>query len=119
MYARARPRPGLIRPRNQTAGPKMNFVFEGVFRPVRAPKGESMVRFRPSGPTAISSRRISLSAWRSSLSGASFGYVLAMSRNVSPSTWSRPVVVRGQVIPSASRYAANEPALNVVPSNTP
>jgi len=42
----------LINPRNQTLGPNMNFVVEGAFRAVTVPKGESIVRFRPSPPTA-------------------------------------------------------------------
>src|SRR5687768_9535589 len=57
MYAIALPGPGLINPRNHTEGPKMNRFADGVFRPDDAPNGESMVRFRPSAPTARFSRR--------------------------------------------------------------
>jgi hypothetical protein len=51
----------------------MNLFALGVFRPDEAPNGLSIVRLRPSEPTASFSIRNSLSECRSSCSGASWG----------------------------------------------
>ena len=99
----------------------MNLELDGRFRPDFALNGDSIVRFRPSGPTRRSLRRICPSECRSSFSVSSCGYSLAMSRKVSPSVASIPVAVCGQFqrMPWSARYLAKRPALNVVPWYTP
>ena len=68
-YASAMPGSGLIRPRTQRLGPKMNLAFDGWFRPVLLANGESRVRFLPSCPMASLFNRSSARLWRSSRNG--------------------------------------------------
>ena len=51
----------------------MNFVLLGWLRPVRARNADSIVRLRPSRPTARSDKRISDRAPRNSRNGATAG----------------------------------------------
>ena len=70
----------MIRPRNQTLGPKIDLELLGWLRPVRARKADRIVRFLPSLPTCKSFSFISDSEARNSRKGDSVGCVLAFSR---------------------------------------
>src|SRR3954468_5074821 len=96
----ATPGSGLIRLRNQTLGPKINFEFDGWLRPVLELKAERSARLRPSEPTLSAARRICESELRSSRSGATRGTLLDNSRNVSSARSTCPLDRRGQAIPS-------------------
>ena len=94
----------------------MNFVLLGWLRPVRARNADSMVRLRPSCPTARSDKRICDKRDAQLAQRRDCRVRAAISRNVSSLRSSRPLSSRGHGMFVAASHAAKRSALKVRPS---
>ena len=94
-YARTRPRGGLIRPRNQRLGPKMDLPAWCALRPVLHTNWPSMQRLRPSAPRVIEFSRSLAMVCRSWCRCASCGYSSDIALKVSSRRSGAPDCVRG------------------------
>src|SRR6516162_7171802 len=106
------PGPGLINERSHTAGENIHCAAFGCVLEVLDLNGHSVVRLRPSAPTASLIFRILLRACCSWRRLSRFAYPLHISSNVLFLVLNSPVGVSGQAMFSRSRYSANSLWLN-------
>ena len=102
-YARTRPRGGLIRPRNQRLGPKMDLPAWCALRPVLHTNWPSRQRLRPSAPRVIEFSRSLAMVCRSWCRCASCGYSSAIALKVSSRRSGTPDSCAGQGMSSRTR----------------